>query len=104
MLNWAEPVPTLFLSPASPNNTNDLFQLVFTNTCTGGQAKPVMENFLTVTDLGEGAGRPYKPLNVKHEKSAIYLQSILFVGWLNSLNLNVKLLILGNSTKGPLTP
>ena len=29
--------------------------------------------FLTVTDLGERAARPYKPLNVKHEKSASYL-------------------------------
>jgi hypothetical protein len=32
-----------------------------------------IEKFLTVTDLGERAARPYKPLNVKHEKSASYL-------------------------------
>ena len=31
------------------------------------------KKMLTVTDLGERAARPYKPLNVKHEKSASYL-------------------------------
>ncbi|CAK8724941.1 hypothetical protein KKHLCK_15415 [Candidatus Electrothrix laxa] len=38
-----------------------------------------MSFFLAVTDLGEASSQPYKPLNVKHEKSVRYLQPVSYL-------------------------